>query len=811
MAIIDGVNLGHLTDYLFVFTDGSIDANWQGATKGYVGDVGVDGLIASERTSGAVPYAGTIYTNDVTLGAWESIITQPVNAGQAFGSTGQVARIAGLEADLASAFAQIGSLPVTPGFDGVAAAALNGLNTQDGIDRTYVINITSGFTISSQIRITGDAGDVFILRWDEDLVTPGYQGTVKFQSGGAIVPLGGLLPSNFINVAGDINSSGGGSTPLPPYPQGPRFNNGLGALINGGSDFSGGGFFTGYWLTTGDPTTGQTEPLSNGIFVGGWYTSTTKFSMTSGTSGVYVAPNPATIPSPDIQLIKSVSVDGGVTFEDADTPPGPTLTAPTNPIFRFHITNTGNVTLSNVTLVDSVLGPVSIPTTTLAPGQFEDVDVTGTFMPGQHTNVGIVTGQYSTTTVSDSNPANYFGVAGPAIMIKKYVSVDGGVTYEDAETPPGPYLVAPTAPMFKYVVTNIGTVTLTDITVTDNVYGTISPAPFSLVPGASVTLYHTGVFALGQHTNTATATGYYNGAPVTDTDDANFFGTAAAAIMIKKYVSVDGGTTYDDADTPPGPTLVSPQVPMFKYVVTNTGNVTLTNVTVTDSVYGVISSVPVTLVAGGTTTFYFTGTFAAGPHTNTGTATGFYEETQVTSPDDANFFGAESAGISVVKYVSVDNGMTWYDANSPPGPELVPPTNPQFQFKVTNTGQATLTGITLVDTVLGPIMIPTTTLAPGSFFLVTVTGQFMSGQQTNTATVTGHYDTSTVTDSDDANYFGLLTFYCEVSFCVVLDSTAPVRLLLPTYGVCTPAACPTLPLPPCPVSGLPSSCDKGAR
>ena len=32
---IGGINLGHLTDYLFVFTNGSVDANWQGATKGF--------------------------------------------------------------------------------------------------------------------------------------------------------------------------------------------------------------------------------------------------------------------------------------------------------------------------------------------------------------------------------------------------------------------------------------------------------------------------------------------------------------------------------------------------------------------------------------------------------------------------------------------------------------------------------------------------------------------------------------------------------------------------------------------------------
>ena len=210
--------------------------------------------------------------------------------------------------ELNAAFQQIDALPVTPGFANRSTASLNGLNFQNGVNQTIVINVTSGFQVSSQINIFGDAGDVIILRWDTDQnFANGYQGTVKFQSGGAIVPKGGLTPGNFINVAGDIDSSGGGKTPPPPYPQGPRLNHGTGALIPGAKDFSGGGFFTGYWLTTGAPTRpadathvlpyGDTANQSNGIFVGGWYTFTTKFSMTSGTSGVHVCPNPTALRS----------------------------------------------------------------------------------------------------------------------------------------------------------------------------------------------------------------------------------------------------------------------------------------------------------------------------------------------------------------------------------------------------------------------------------------------------------------------------------------------------------------------------------
>src|SRR5437868_5026841 len=60
---IRGVNMGKLTDYLFVFTDGSVDANWQSASKGFIGNVAINGTVAHERTSGQFGYSGTIFTN----------------------------------------------------------------------------------------------------------------------------------------------------------------------------------------------------------------------------------------------------------------------------------------------------------------------------------------------------------------------------------------------------------------------------------------------------------------------------------------------------------------------------------------------------------------------------------------------------------------------------------------------------------------------------------------------------------------------------------------------------------------------------
>ena len=443
MPTIGGIDLGNLTDYLFVFTGGSTGANWQGASVGYLGDVGIDGATAVERTSAQPPFAGTIYTNAPTLEAWEAIVL--ANPGQACGGADQTQRIARLEADLASAFAQINALAATPGYETRSSTSLNGLNTRNGVDETLVINITSGLSVASKITITGDPGDVFILRWDRDPVTPGYQGQVRFSRGGAIVPAGGLTPANFINVAGDISSAGGGTNPPPPYPQGPRYDNGQGPLIIGGSDWEGGGFFTGYWLTTGSPCTGRTRPLTNGVFVGGWYTSTASFCLAGGSGGVHVTP--ATVPGASISLEKLVSVDGGATFQHVSEPPGPTLVGPMAPQYRFLLANDGGVPLTDIALIDSALGSIPLPVTMLAAGESFPVTVVGTFASGEHCNTATATARYPGGGVQATDAACWSGeTAACTVTGYQTVCLDADISITAAATPGMPEVACLTTP-----------------------------------------------------------------------------------------------------------------------------------------------------------------------------------------------------------------------------------------------------------------------------------------------------------------------------------------------------------------------------
>jgi len=161
-------------------------------------------------------------------------------------------------------------------------------------------------------------------------------------------------------------------------------------------------------------------------------------------------------------------------------------------------------------------------------------DVTHT-EAGTYNNTASVTvrdNEGNTASASDDETVAVTMAAGvPEIDIEKYVSVDGGVNWLDADTPPYPEVMTTYGVMFKYVVTNTGNVTLTGLTLTDNVYDGSSTPPFnptipgSLAPGESFEYIYGPVAAqYDQHTNTGTATGNWTDTTVTDSDSANYMG-----------------------------------------------------------------------------------------------------------------------------------------------------------------------------------------------------------------------------------------------------------------------------------------------
>jgi len=153
---------------------------------------------------------------------------------------------------------------------------------------------------------------------------------------------------------------------------------------------------------------------------------------------------------------------------------------------------------------------------------------------------------------------------------------------------------------------------------------------------------------------------------------------SAASIDVEKFVY--SGTAYEDADTVTGPYLTSAQNPViFKFIIQNDGNVALSDVILTDTdvttfytdeACTILASFPTTLAIDETRTFYARLDWAAGQHTDTGTAEGTPPAGQdVSNSDDANYFGQDGSPLKIVIYTDFLCGAC-QRVNSEVEPEL---------------------------------------------------------------------------------------------------------------------------------------------
>ena len=226
--------------------------------------------------------------------------------------------------------------------------------------------------------------------------------------------------------------------------------------------------------------------------------------------------------------------------------------------YTYVVTNTGNVTLTGVTVTDDKAS-VSCPQTTLAVG--ESMTCTASYSVTQaDINAGFVTnlasaGSDQTDPVTASKTVN--GIQSVGISLKKTAS-------------PSTYAHVGDVITYSYLVHNTGDVILTNVTVTDD-KATVSCPQTTLAVGESMTC--TASYTITQNdinagsvTNHATATSEQAG-PTHDSATVNAIRTSG--LTIQKSVAESSYTQVGD-------------VLHYTYIVTNTGNVTVTGITVTD-------------------------------------------------------------------------------------------------------------------------------------------------------------------------------------------------------------------------------------
>ncbi|MFJ7275709.1 LPXTG cell wall anchor domain-containing protein, partial [Kitasatospora sp. NPDC098663] len=307
--------------------------------------------------------------------------------------------------------------------------------------------------------------------------------------------------------------------------------------------------------------------------------------------------------------------------------------------YSFLVTNTGDVTLTNVTVNETAFSGTGTPpvitcppgAASLAPGA--SVTCTAPYTvtqadinAGSITNTATATGTPPTGPPVTSPPSNatVTATSNPALTIAK--SVDATEL-----TAVGQVL------HYSFLVTNTGDVTLTNVTVNETAFSGSGTAPVvtcpagaaSLAPGASVTCTATYTVTQadlnsGKVANTATATGTPPaGPPATSPPSSTSVpNTPAPALTVVKSAS-------------PSTVTAAGQTVDYSFLVTNTGSVTLTDVTVNETAFSGSGTAPVVTCPAGaaslapgasvTCTATYTVTQAdlnSGKITNTATATG---------------------------------------------------------------------------------------------------------------------------------------------------------------------------------------------
>src|SRR6185312_3793370 len=169
-----------------------------------------------------------------------------------------------------------------------------------------------------------------------------------------------------------------------------------------------------------------------------------------------------------------------------------------------------------------------------------------------------------------------------------------GIGVVKSVTSSGPYNTVGQAITYQFVVTNTGNVTLSGVTVTDSPTLTTGPTCVSLSnPGGSCSGSTVASLAPGQ---SATFTGTYNLTQAdlnrgSVSDAGTACGTAPGASSPTCSTSTTVVTTLQQnpgigivkSVTSSGPYNTVGQAITYQFVVTNTGNVTLSNVGVTDA------------------------------------------------------------------------------------------------------------------------------------------------------------------------------------------------------------------------------------
>jgi uncharacterized repeat protein (TIGR01451 family) len=496
--------------------------------------------------------------------------------------------------------------------------------------------------------------------------------------------------------------------------------------------------------------------------------------------------NRTLVPVPSVALVKTGIVNLGV---DNVASVGDVVT------YSFAITNTGNVTLTNVGVTDLPAFTMSgSAIASLAPGITNTTAYTGTHLLTQaEVDAGTVSNQATASGTSPtsvvvtdlSHPTSQTGNAPtivtlapkPAIALIKSVTSVNDIN-SDGRTNVGDTIT------YGFVVKNVGNQTLTNVFVTDPKI-TIIGAPLPIMaPGAQDSGHFTGTYTitladmdLGHIDNTArvdgTAPGNVN---VFDFSDPGVFTQDAPTVtplaqqpfisLIKTQASI--------TDTNSNGVTDAGDVIHYAFTVTNAGNVTLNNVVVIENLAGALvqGAALSNFAPNATDSSTFTATYtittadvAAGRVSNQATANGLPPigavVTDLSDNSDPSQNNPTITPIVVQPSIAVIKKITAVLDTNGSGTTNAGDTI-TYSFDIKNTGNVPLTNVYVTDVLATVAGTNITTLNAGSVNTSSFTASHIltladitAGSFSNQATVQGTYGSQIYSDlSDNLSFTG---------------------------------------------------------
>ncbi|MFE4519694.1 hypothetical protein ACFRMQ_36595, partial [Kitasatospora sp. NPDC056783] len=431
--------------------------------------------------------------------------------------------------------------------------------------------------------------------------------------------------------------------------------------------------------------------------------------------------------------------------------------------YTYTVTNTGTAPVTNLTVTDDHVSPVTCDATTLSPGQ--SATCHGSYVI---TAADVTAGHVTNTAVaSGTNPE---GQTEQSPQAEATVPVVGQAQLSLTKTPDstGPFHFGDTV-HYTYTVSNTGTAPVTGITVTDDHVTSVTCDTTTLNPGQSATCHGTYVItaadvAAGHVTNTAHANGTGpEGQPVQSPP-------AEATVPVAGVAQLSLAKVPDSV----GPFHLGDTV-SYTYTVTNTGTAVVNNLTVTDDRVTSVTCGATTLSPGQSTTCH--GSYVitaadvtAGQVTNTAHAngTGPDGETVQSPPAEAS---VPVAGVVQLTLAKVPDSV---------GPFHLGDTV-SYTYTVTNTGTATVSNLAVTDDHVTSVTCGATTLNPGQSttchgtYVITA-ADVTAGHVTNTAHATGTNPEGQTEQSPPADATVPVVGVAQLSMSKKADSAGPFHL-----------------------------------